>query len=137
MAKKPCRICRKWFEPHPRAGSRQTVCSAPTCQRSRNRRACARWREAHPDYDRDRRLRERIENEDAPAEARPTTKVLWPAVQHAVGLEVGVVLEESLRHIEVWVQHAVAANPGVVPALPPRLLDTLAQQHLDSDGPDP
>jgi hypothetical protein len=29
MAKKrPCGICRRWFEPHPRAGDRQTVCCA-------------------------------------------------------------------------------------------------------------
>ncbi len=137
MAKKPCRICRKWFEPHPRAGSRQTVCSAPDCQRSRNRRACARWRRAHPDYDRDRRLRDRIGKDDAPAEARPTTKVVWPAVQHAVGLDVGVVLEESLRHIEEWVQHAVALKLLVDPGISARLLDSGAQQHIDLGGPDP
>jgi len=135
MAKKPCRVCRKWFEPHPRAGRRQTVCSKPECQRERNRRACARWREANPDYDRDRRLRERIEA-PAPPTARPTKKLIWPAVQHAVGLEVGVVLEESLRHMETWVQHAVAPINQLEPEDPSGVPRPVAQQPFEPRGPD-
>jgi hypothetical protein len=137
MATKPCRICRKWFEPHPRAGNRQTVCSSADCQRSRNRKACARWRGQNPNYDRDRRLRERIEKASAPPGARPTAKIVWLAVQHAVGLEVGVVIEESVRHIESWVQHAVVANLLEKPPLSAKVVAVPAQQQLEPMGPEP
>ena len=58
--KRPCRVCRRWFWPHPRAGDRQHTCSRPDCQRERHRRACAAWRLRHPDYDREDRLRRRL-----------------------------------------------------------------------------
>ena len=54
--KRPCRICRCWFLPHPRAGPRQQVCSRPECQRERHRRACADWRRRNPDYDAEDRV---------------------------------------------------------------------------------
>jgi hypothetical protein len=58
--KKPCWICRRWFEPHPRAGSRQRVCSSEECQRERQRRAVAAGRKRNPDYDRENRLRAKV-----------------------------------------------------------------------------
>ena len=58
--KRPCRVCRKWFLAHPRAGSRQKVCSSESCQRERHRRNCEDWRARHPDYDREARLRVRL-----------------------------------------------------------------------------
>ncbi len=41
--KRPCRICRRWFLPSPRARGRQTTCCETSCQRERHRRACAAW----------------------------------------------------------------------------------------------
>ncbi|MCA9637638.1 MAG: hypothetical protein KC420_16545, partial [Myxococcales bacterium] len=52
--RRPCRICRRWFDPHPRAGS------APECQRERHRRSCAELRRKKPDAGRERRLRRRL-----------------------------------------------------------------------------
>lgn len=137
MPKKPCRVCKKWFEPHPRAGSRQTVCSTPDCQRVRNQRACARWRKANPDWDRDRRLRDRITNHDAPPEARSSRKLLWGAVQHAVGLEVRVVLEESMKHVDMSLQHTVGANRQLNHGVLPKVLDSNARRPFDTGGPEP
>ena len=37
----PCSICWRWFEPHPRAGSRQRVCSSEEYEPERQRRAMA------------------------------------------------------------------------------------------------
>lgn len=74
VPKRPCRVCRKWFQPNPRAGNRQKVCSEPACQRERHRRNCAAWRQHNPDYDRGNRLRERlkIEEESGPTVAAET-----------------------------------------------------------------
>jgi hypothetical protein len=58
--KRPCRICRRWYVPHPRAGDRQHVCSAADCQRERHRRACQRWREHEVPAERAHRLRQRL-----------------------------------------------------------------------------
>lgn len=55
--KRPCRICRRWFDPHPRVGDRQRVCSKPECQRERHRRWCEDSRRKSPDAGREERLR--------------------------------------------------------------------------------
>lgn len=107
--KRRCRICRRWFIPHPRAGERQHVCSAASCQRERHRRACARWREREAEAERGHRLRQRIRAEArVQPEAVGTVRahVAWAAVRDAVGLEVSVVIEEILRLLEVAVRDA-------------------------------
>jgi hypothetical protein len=52
-----CRVCRKLFRPDLRVGSRQHVCGQAECQRQRRQGTQARWRQRHPDYFVDRRLR--------------------------------------------------------------------------------
>jgi hypothetical protein len=47
---RPCRICRRWFRPHPRVGDRQRVCSAESCQKQRQRDNVAAWKKRHPEY---------------------------------------------------------------------------------------
>lgn len=116
VKKRPCRICRRWFYPHPRAGDRQKVCSNAACQRERHRRASETWLHRNPDYHRDRRLRERI-NPGLPERERtaqmgcdPMARLVQSAVQDAVGLEVAVVIEESGKVLAEWVQDAVSAE---------------------------
>lgn len=41
--KRPCRICRKWFMPNPRLGSRQKTCGATECMRQWHTKKCAEW----------------------------------------------------------------------------------------------
>lgn len=38
--KRPCSICRKWFQPDVRQKGRQKTCSNPACRRELHRRAC-------------------------------------------------------------------------------------------------
>ena len=108
--KRPCRICRHWFVPHPRAGGRQHVCSAEECQRERHRRACARWRQREAEAERSHRLRQRIRVEakvEPEAVGRLRAQVAWAVVRDAVGLEVSVVIEEILGLLEAAVRDAV------------------------------
>ena len=93
---RPCSVCRKWFTPDPRARKSQTVCGRDECRRERHRRACARWRAANPDYDREDRLRRRLRPEDEQAES---AQIDWSVVRDVVGLEVAVVVEESSQVI--------------------------------------
>lgn len=109
--KRPCRVCRKWFEPHPRAGARQKVCGSPECQRERHRRACSAWHDRNPEYDRERRLRERIRLDPEPGAKRPAPnplrEVAWNQARDAVGLEVAVIVEETAEVLVSWTRDAV------------------------------
>ena len=110
--KRPCRICRKWFAPHPRVGDRQHVCGEPRCQQERHRRACRGWRRRHPDYDREDRLRRRlvreVESKGPPGlAADPLHRIDWQAARDAVGLQVAVAIEETGKVLHVWARDAV------------------------------
>ena len=106
--KRPCRICRRWFIPHPRTGDRQHVCSRADCQRERHRRACQRWRQREAPAERAHRLRQRLQEaaEGAPA-AGPGPRLPWDVVRDAVGPEVTVILEEISRLLADVVRDAV------------------------------
>jgi len=76
----------------------------------------ATWRRRHPDYDRDDRLRRRLQAAPGSvvASADPLARLNWGAARNAVGLEVAVVVEEAGRLLETWVRNAV---PRQVPAM--------------------
>lgn len=98
---KPCRICRRWFRPEPRAGKRQRVCSSEACQRERLRRNASAWRAANADRLEADRLREKLRvAPDPPSEvlaADPLAKIDPLAARIAVGLKAQVVLEEYVK----------------------------------------
>jgi hypothetical protein len=50
VRKKPCTICRRWFQPDPRVGDRQRGCGKPECQTARRQKTQANWRKRNPDY---------------------------------------------------------------------------------------
>jgi len=114
---RPCRVCRKWFAPHPRAGARQRTCGRDACQRERHRRACAQWHERHPDYDREGRLREGVRVEAGPGEALardPLAEVAWEAARDAVGMETAVIVEETGKVLALWTRDAVRAQAAEI-----------------------
>jgi hypothetical protein len=109
---RPCRICRKWFRPDPREGTRQRVCSSPACQRERHRRACAAWHARNPAYDREARLQKKLQakaqvSSEGRAIVPPLARLDWAVARDAVGPEVTVVVEESVRVLSRWVRDAV------------------------------
>ena len=135
VKKRPCRVCRRWFQPHPRAGSRQTVCSQPECQRERHRRASLAWWRRNPDYNSEGRLRERV-NRGKSAEGivdlgcNPMQRLDWDAVQDAVGLEVAVIIEESGKVVGEWVQDAVLPQSLAGRGFPRQLIDSGCQDEI-------
>ncbi len=110
--KRPCRICRHWFRPHPRAGDRQQVCSRADCQRERHRHACQRWRRREAPAERAHRLRQRLRVEAGGGQAAGP-RLAWDAVRDAVGLEIAVIVEEIARLLEDVVRDAVRRQVGV------------------------
>jgi hypothetical protein len=137
---RPCRICRHWFLPHPRAGNRQTVCSSPACQRERHRRSCAQWHSRNPDYDREERLRRKL-CKDTPATTVPAdpvpVRIDRAAARDAVGVEVTVVIEETAKVLVDWARDAVMAQAYGITAESGEHLTSTARDEIGIAGPGP
>ena len=88
-AKRPCSICRRWFRPDTRVGSRQHTCSRPECQNSRRKRTQASWRAQNPDYFIAWRIQSRDGPEKRPKPAprlpRPLSNLPWDIAEDEFG----------------------------------------------------
>ena len=134
--KRPCRICRRWFVPHPRAGNRQRVCGASECQRERHRRACQAWREREGEEETRHRLRQRLRRE-ASDSGPLAAEVRWDVVRDAVGLEVSVILEEVLRLVEDAVRDAVHHHAAKITGESGRVLPADRRDGMVQSGAAP
>lgn len=135
--KRPCRICRHWFRPHPRAGDRQQVCSRADCQRERHRHACQRWRQREAPAERAHRLRQRLRGEVGSGQGAAALRVSWNVVRDAVGLEVAVIIEEISRLLEDVVRDAVHRQVGVAVRESRQVLPTGRRDDMVSEARTP
>ena len=135
--KKPCRICRTWFEPSPYAGERQKVCSAPACQRERKRRSMETARKKKPTMDRERRLRKKLRAKEGwkPTDVEIQREVVAEGARDA-GIAKGmVVMEEHGRLIEISARDAAIVTMGLRGAKPRRLPPTDARDAASRSPP--
>ncbi len=92
VRKRPCLVCRRWFWPDRRVGTRQRACSERSCQTARRARTQASWRRRNPDYFTARRLQlRRLSLEEGRAvEPRqlppPLSHLPWDIAQDEFGL---------------------------------------------------
>lgn len=111
---RPCSVCRKRFVPHARTRKTQRTCGLAACRAEQHRRSRAAWRAAHPDYDREGRLRERLRAGGAdgcpPSGADALRQVDWTVAREAIGLEVSVVIEETGQVLARGLQEAMRAQ---------------------------
>ena len=124
--KKPCCICRRWFRPDPRIGSRQRTCKNKDCQTSRRRKKQKAWRKTHPDYFIRKRIEKRGSQKPPPDPLRipaPLSKLPWETAQFEFGVQgadfighLGVVLLQSAQsQFEAY----IADSKGPADTLPP------------------
>ena len=59
--KRPCCICRKWFQPNVRQKGRQKTCNDPVCKKERHRRQCEKWNNTNKEYFKNNYLGKKIE----------------------------------------------------------------------------
>jgi len=114
--KRPCCICRRWFQPDPRIGARQCTCGAEECQRKRRAQTNRRWRKANPYYDAACRLQSKLDAVDE--QTGPSSvphragklRVAWDVVQAEMKAKPTVILQEISRvqssraQAEIWSQ---------------------------------
>jgi hypothetical protein len=90
MRKRPCRSCRRWFQPDPRVGDRQKTCSRPECQSARRAKTQASWRERNPEYFVARRMKQRAAADRPPAPLpmpAPLDRLPWDVAQDEFGVQ--------------------------------------------------
>ena len=88
--KRPCRICRLWFMPHPRLKDRQKTCGDPACKKEWHRRKCAEWNRNNPDYFKSDYLQNKL---DGLGQSEKASKTLRPKSRLKSGLPLGYVQE--------------------------------------------
>ena len=124
--KRPCSICREWFTPDPRIGSRQRTCSEE-CSQALTRSRQAEWRSRNRDYSSTGTLRRRVASAAAGDPIRvPSdgnlTRIPWRAVQTQLGAKQAVVLAFALRLLDQDIQTMMAARIGMARHSPARHL---------------
>jgi hypothetical protein len=87
-AKRPCRVCRRWFRPDVRVGDRQHTCNRPECQAERRKQTKASWRARNPDYAIAWRMQARAASEGEQVSVRlpsPLSKLPWDIAHEEFG----------------------------------------------------
>jgi hypothetical protein len=79
--KRPCTICRRWFQTEPQVVVRQRCCKNPVCRVTLRRKTQTGWRNRNPEYAATRRLDQRANQINPPAEPlripAPLDKLPW------------------------------------------------------------
>jgi hypothetical protein len=139
-AKRPCRICRRWFRPNVRIGDGQHTCSRPECQAARRKQTQASWRARNPDYFVGYRIQSRAAREGKPEPMRlpaVLSKLPWDIAQEEFGAKgadfIGamsrLLLEAAKDPIEGQVIDS-SIDPGPLPPTPAK--DPIIGQVIDS-----
>ncbi len=123
--KKPCCICRRWFRPDPRVGSRQRACGKEECQAARRVQTQRSWRDRNPDYFIARRIGERGNEDRRPEPLRlppPLNQLPWDIAQDQFGVEgtdfIGVLSTVLLRVAQDQFKGYSIDRTGVADTLP-------------------
>ena len=119
--KRPCRICKRWFMPHPRLKDRQKTCGDPPCQQEWHRRKCAEWNRANVDYFKSNYLDKKLELTSSPRSRLKTGLPLGYAQQH-IGTPQLIIIEYLSQLIirrcrNLSNQHPMVNEPSNCPLL--------------------
>ena len=137
--KRPCSVCRRWFRPDPRIGSRQRTCKNADCQIARRRKKQKAWRKTHADYFIRKRIEGRGSQNPAPDPLRlpaPLSQLPWETAQFEFGVQgadfighLGIVL---LRSAQSQFRAYVADSKGPADTLPPQAAQSQIQPVRES-----
>ena len=122
--KRPCSICRKWFQPDPRQIGRQQTCGNPACQKELHRRRCREWNRKNRDYFKANYLSAKLERtRDPPVSSKEDIACVTPpsrvdlclpkkVMVEIIGAEQLVVVEYLIEQITGrWVAKSSLAAP--------------------------
>jgi len=136
-SKRPCRICRHWFEPDPRVGQRHRVCDRAECQRERHRQNCVRGREADRKEERDELLKKRFVVIDDGAAATAGAEVLGSAPRDLVAAGMTVRVRELLKILGPGPRDLVTPKMQDERRVRPKVAPVPPRDATDGGGPSP
>ena len=119
LKKRPCRICRKWFSPHPRLGDRQKTCGAKECQKKWHTKKCAQWNRQHRAYFQANYLSKKLQAVQNQATEKPTPQLqkstIFPklpqeVIQEVIGAQQLVIAEYLSQLLLRSVQGVIRAQ---------------------------
>jgi len=126
---RPCRVCRKWFQPDSKVGNRQHVCGSAACQRELHRRNCAGWHRRNPGLEKETRFEERLVESDQATQERlpdPLEAIDWPFAKEVIDLKTVILIRETgkvilqrvrdLSFVQVPVDAGISSK--VIPSAP-------------------
>ena len=112
LRKRPCRICKRWFRPHPRLKDRQKTCGDLQCQQEWHRRKCAEWNRANGDYFTANYLDKKLEATRTPR-SRLKTGLPLGYVQPRIGTPQLVIIEYLSQLLIRRCRHLIVPHPIV------------------------
>ena len=110
--KRPCRVCKRWFIPHPRLKDRQKTCADAPCQREWHRRKCEQWNHNNVDYFKDNYLDKKLEQTGTP-HSRLKTGLPLCYVQQLIGTPQLIIIEYLSQLLIGRCQHLIRQHPMV------------------------
>src|ERR1700690_1513481 len=143
--KRPCTICRRWFRPNPRVGSRQRSCGNPECQTARRQKTQANWRNRNPGYSIAWRIDQRAAAQpEAPEPLRmpaPLKQLPWdvakdqfgPQGADFTGIMGALIVRTTKDQIRPYLTDPTAV-PGTLPQFPQKTSCSLP--HTRTQSPD-
>lgn len=115
--KRPCRVCRKWFQPDARLGSRQKTCGSAACQKEWHARTCREWNKKNRAYFREIYLEKRLASSQkkpvrAPdPEATPHPLQVPSVVQEVMNRQQLIIIGYLLRLPQYRLQEVINCQP--------------------------
>src|SRR5450432_876902 len=112
--KRPCTICRRWFQPDARIGSRQRACNTPECGAALRKKTQAEWRNRNPDYAAAWRLDQRAKQQVPPPKPlripAPLDKLPWDVAKDEftpycidfIGVALALILRATKDEIKAY-----------------------------------
>src|SRR3982750_3352041 len=143
--KRPCTICRQWFRPDPRIGSRQRACGKPECRTLRRQKTQASWRRRNPEYGAAYRIQQRALQRDPAAEPLrmppPLNQLPWDVAKDQFGAEGadfigilgGVLLRTAKDQFRAYVAHSIRLF-GTLPVSPEKTSPDFGDTEARTDG---
>ena len=110
--KRPCRVCKRWFIPHPRLKDRQKTCGDSQCQREWHRRKCEQWNHNNTDYFRDNYLDKKLAVNGTPR-SRLKTGLPLCYVQQLIGTPHLIIIEYLSQLLIGRCRHLIGEHPRV------------------------
>ena len=127
--KKPCTICRRWFQPEPQVVARQRSCNNPVCRAALRKKTQASYRKRNPDYAVAWRLDQRAQTKP-PAEPlrlpKPLEQLPWDVAKDEfspygidfIGVALALIIRTAKDEIRSYLIDPTRL-PGALP-LPPQ-----------------